>query len=107
MAKQEKKIVQEERKIIKNTKYCHIYKSVSIIDDSYYSSIEKIRVKSKKRDEVRFALYKDTFRMQRQFIPRSLDLTEKQLIELIRKAIEGKIFSEEFINLLREELNKE
>ncbi|WP_294406162.1 sporulation histidine kinase inhibitor Sda [uncultured Clostridium sp.] len=45
--------------------------------------------------------------MQRQFIPRSLDLTEKQLIELIRKAIEGKIFSEEFINLLREELNKE
>ena len=61
------------------------------IDDDYYSSIEKIRVKSKERDEVRFALYKDTFKMQRQFIPRSLDLTEKQLLELIRKAIEGKL----------------
>lgn len=41
MAKQEKKLVQEERKIIKDIKYYQIYKSVSIIDDSYYSSIEK------------------------------------------------------------------
>lgn len=47
MTKQEKKIVQEERKIIKDTKYCQVYKSFSIIDDSYISSIEKIRVKSK------------------------------------------------------------
>ena len=83
MAKQEKKIVQEERKIIKETKYCEVYKAASII----YSSIEKFRVKSKERDEVRFALYNDTSKMQRQFIPRSLDLTEKQLLELIRKAI--------------------
>jgi len=83
-----------------------VYKAVSIIDDDYYSSIEKIRVKSKERDEVRFTLYKDTFKMQRQFIPRSLDLTEKHLLELIRKSREGKIFSEEFLNLLRDELNK-
>lgn len=107
MAKQEKKMIQEERKIIKETKYCEVYKAVSIIDDDYYSSIEKIRVKSKERDEVRFALYKDTFKMQRQFIPRSLDLTENQLLELIRKAIEGKVFSDEFVKLLRDELNKE
>ncbi|CUU49668.1 hypothetical protein [Clostridium beijerinckii] len=44
--------------------------------------------------------------MERQFIPRSLDLTEKELLELIGKAIEGKVFSEEFVNLLREKLNK-
>jgi hypothetical protein len=105
MAKQSKEII-EERKIVKETKYCEIYKAVSIIDDEYYSSIEKIRVKQKERDEIRFALYKNTFKMERQFIPRSLDLTEKQLLELIRKAIEGKVFSEEFVNLLREELNK-
>ena len=54
---QSKKRIQEERKIIKETKYCEVYKAVSIIDDDYYSSIEKIRVKSKERDEVRFALY--------------------------------------------------
>ena len=44
--------------------------------------------------------------MERQFILRSLDLTEKQLLELIRKAIEGKVFSDEFIKLLKGELNK-
>lgn len=107
MAKGEKKVVvEEERKVIKETRYCKVYKAVSIIDDDYYSSIEKIRVKSKDREEVRFALYKDTFKMERQFIPRSLDLTEKQLLELIRKAIEGKVFSNEFVKLLRDELNK-
>lgn len=105
MARAEKKVI-EERKVIKETKYCQVYKAVSIIDDDYYSSIEKIKVKSKNREEVRFALYKDTFKMERQFIPRSLDLTEKQLLELIRKAIEGKIFSDEFIKLLKDELNK-
>ena len=105
MAKGDKKVI-EEKKVIKETKYCEVYKAVSIIDDDYYSSIEKIKVKSKNREEVRFALYKDTFKMERQFIPRSLDLTEKQLLELIRKAIEGKVFSDEFIKLLKDELNK-
>lgn len=105
MAKQNKEIT-EERKIVKETKYCEVYKAVSIMDDEYYSSIEKIKVKSKMREEIRFALYKDTFKMERQFIPRSLDLTEKQLLELIGKAIEGKVLSEEFVNLLREKLNK-
>lgn len=105
MAKQNKETI-EERKIVKETKYCEVFKAVSIIDDDYYSSIEKIKVKSKNRDEIRFALYKDTFKMERQFIPRSLDLTEKQLLELFGKAIEGKVFSEEFVNLLREKLNK-
>lgn len=105
MAKQNKETI-EERKIVKETKYCEVYKAVSIMDDEYYSSIEKIKVKSKMREEIRFALYKDTFKMERQFIPRSLDLTEKQLLELIGKAIEGKVLSEEFVNLLREKLNK-
>ncbi|MGG7195898.1 hypothetical protein ACQPUI_04095 [Clostridium butyricum] len=105
MAKQNKEAT-EERKIVKETKYCEVYKAVSIMDDEYYSSIEKIKVKSKMREEIRFALYKDTFKMDRQFIPRSLDLTEKQLLELIGKAIEGKVLSEEFVNLLREKLNK-
>ena len=49
MAKGEKKVI-EEKKIIKETRYCHVYKSVSIIDDDYYSSIEKIKVKN--REEV-------------------------------------------------------
>lgn len=57
------------------------------------SGIDKIKVKSENREEVKFALYTDTFMMERQFILRSLDLTEKQLLELIKKAIKGKVFS--------------
>lgn len=105
MANGEKKVI-EEKKIIKETRYCQVYKSVSIIDDDYYSSIEKIKVKSKNREEVRFALYKDTFKMERQFIPRSLDLTEMQLLELIIKAIEGKVLFEKIVKLSRRECKK-
>lgn len=57
------------------------------------SGIDKIKVKSENREEVKFTLYTDIFMMERQFILRSLDLTEKQLLELIKKAIKGKVFS--------------
>ena len=57
------------------------------------SGIDKIKVKSENLEEVKFTLYTDTFMMERQFILRSLDLTEKQLLELIKKAIKGKVFS--------------
>ena len=67
MARGEKKVV-DERKVIREIKYCQVYKAVSIIDDDYYSSIQKIKVKSKNREEVRFALYKDTFKMERQLL---------------------------------------
>ncbi|NFG57485.1 hypothetical protein FDB44_02360 [Clostridium botulinum] len=55
--------------------------SLALCNNDYYSSIEKIKVKSKNREEVRFTLCKDTFKMESQFIPRSLDMTEKQLLE--------------------------
>ncbi|ETJ35930.1 hypothetical protein Q604_UNBC09754G0003 [human gut metagenome] len=58
------------------------------------SGIDKIKVKSENREEVKFTLYTDTFMMERQFILRSLDLTEKQLLELIKKVIKGKVFSD-------------
>ena len=58
------------------------------------SGIDKIKVKSENREEVKFTLCTDTFMMERQFILRSLDLTEKQLLELIKKAIKGKVFSD-------------
>ena len=51
VAKGEKKVI-EEKKIMTETRYCHVYKSVSIIDDDYYSSIEKIKVKIMKRSDL-------------------------------------------------------
>ncbi|OOM70022.1 hypothetical protein CLPUN_53540 [Clostridium puniceum] len=96
---------QTETKIIKETSYCKIYNKVSIEEDDYYSCIERIEVKSKKRDEIRFSLYKDTIRGDNRYIPRSLDVTEIQLLELIRLAIKEKVFSDEFIDMLKQELN--
>lgn len=94
-----------ETKIIKETNYCKIYSKVSIEDDEYNSCIERIEVKEKKREEIRFALYKDTVRGDNRYVPRSLDVTEIQLLELIKKAIKQKVFSNEFIEMLQQELN--
>ena len=94
-----------ETKVIKETNYCKIYSKVSIEDDEYNSCIERIEVKEKKREEIRFALYKDTVRGDNRYVPRSLDVTEIQLLELIKKAIKEKVFSNEFIEMLKQELN--
>lgn len=91
----------KETKVIKETNYCKIYSKVSIEDDGYNSCIERIEVKEKKREEIRFALYKDTVKGDNRYVPRSLDVTEIQLLELIKK----KVFSNEFIEMLKQELN--
>lgn len=96
---------QSETKIIKETSYCKIYNKVSIEDDDYCSCIERIKVKEKNREEIRFALYKDTIRGNNRYISRSLDVTEIQLLELIKLAIREKVFSDEFIDMLKQELN--
>lgn len=96
---------QTETEVIKETSYCKIYSQVRIDDDDYYGCIERIEVKSKRREEIRFSLYKDTIRGDNRYIPRSLDVTEIQLLELLKKAFENKVFSNEFIDMLKQELN--
>lgn len=39
-------------------------------------------------------------------MPRSLDVTELELIELIKESIREKVFSHEFIEMLKQEINK-
>lgn len=91
---------QTQTKIIKETSYCKIYNKVSIEDDDYFSCIERIEVKEKKREEIRFTLYKEN-----RYVPRSLDVTEAQLLELIKKAIQSKVFSDEFVDMLKQKLS--
>ena len=66
---------------------------------------EKV-IKELKRDEVRFCVYKATRRGDETYIPRSLDVTELELIELIKESIREKVFSEEFIEMLKQEINQ-
>lgn len=95
-----------EEKIIKSTKYCNLLKQVSLREDEYTYCIEKIFIKSIKRNEIRFSVYKDTVRGEDIYVPRSLDVTELELMELMKKSIQGKIFSDEFIKMLKEELKQ-
>ena len=95
-----------EEKIIKETKYCKIKSQGKVGAGEYTYSIEKIYIKELKRDEVRFCVYKVTRRGDEAYIPRSFDVTELELIELIKESISRKVFSEGFIEMLKQEINK-
>ena len=95
-----------EEKVIKETKYCKIISQGKVGEGEYTYSIEKIYIKELKRDEVRFCVYKVTRRGDETYIPRSLDVTELELIELIKESISRKVFSEGFIEMLKQEINK-
>ena len=95
-----------EEKVIKETKYCKIISQGKVGEGEYTYSIEKIYIKELKRDEVRFCVYKVTRRGDETYIPRSLDVTELELIDLIKESIREKVFSEEFIEMLKQEINK-
>lgn len=95
-----------EEKIIKETKYCKIISQGKVGEGEYTYSIEKIYIKELKRDEVRFCVYKETRRGDETYIPRSLDVTELELIELIKESISRKVFSEGFIEMLKQEINQ-
>lgn len=96
----------KERDVIKSTKYCDLLRQASLIDEDYTYCIERIYVKAKKMEEIRFTLYKETLNSGNRYIPRSLDVTEIELIKLIRSSLEGNVFSTGFIKMLKEEINK-
>lgn len=93
------------KKIIKQTKYCNILEQVKVSDNEYTYTVEKIYIKALRRKELRFCVYKCTRRGDETYIPRSLDVTELELIELIKESIKNKVFSEEFITMLKQEIS--
>jgi hypothetical protein len=93
------------RKVIKDTKYCQILSQGKVADKEYTYCIEKIFIKKKAREEIRFSLYKDTILSSERYIPRSLDVTEKELLSLMKEAMEKAVFSKEFIKELSQILN--
>ena len=95
-----------KKKVIKSTKYCDLLLQARLNDSEYTYCIERIYVKAKKTEEIRFSLYKDTVKSDNRYIPRSLDVTELELIELIKESISRKVFSEGFIEMLKQEINK-
>ena len=85
------------KKAIKETKYCRIISQGKFGEGIYTYSIEKIYIKELKRNEIRFCVYKCT---------RRGDETEVELIELIKISLKEKVFSEKFIEMLKQEINQ-
>ena len=48
---------------------------------------------------------KDIITLKERYIPRSLDVTEQELLQLMKESIERAVFSKEFIKSLAELLN--
>lgn len=95
------------KRVVKTTDYCTILQQ-SIIDKGTFAyGIERIIVnEGNGEEEIRWVFFKDTMRAKKQLIARPLDLPEDDLLELIEKAIKEKLFSKEFIDKLKEILNK-
>lgn len=95
------------KRVVKTTDYCTILQQ-SIIDKGTFSyGIERIIVNDGNgEEEIRWIFLKDTMRSKMQMIARPLDLPEEDLLELIEKAISEKLFSKQFIDGLKNILNK-
>lgn len=90
------------KKKLKETKYCFLLKQGKVtVDDSIFS-VERIYVKVMEREEIRFGLYKENKNQVERLIPRPVDVTEEELLQLISEGKSKGVFSKKFIEELKE-----
>lgn len=95
------------KKAIKETKYCSLISQSIITDEEYTYALEKIIVKPQgNREELRFSVYKDQQRYGMKLLVRPLDLQEELFLQLLKKALEDKLFSKKFIEQLKKLINE-
>lgn len=95
------------KKVIKETKYCSLISQSIIADEEYTYALEKIIVKPQgNREELRFSVYKDQQRYGMKLLVRPLDLQEELFLQLLKKALEDKLFSKKFIEQLKKLINE-
>lgn len=88
--------------MIKKTKYCILEKQARVQNGDDVAAIEDIYVRHLNRKEIRFAFYKaDGETGKDRFVPRPLDLTEEELLNLFKESIKEKIFTDHFKDELK------
>lgn len=99
---------QKGKDVIKSTKYCDLLRQASLVDEDYTYCIERIYVKAKKMEEIRFTLYKEILNSGNGYIPRSLDVTEIELIKLMKECVKTTISREKLYerNYIRDSVEK-
>ncbi|WP_043932495.1 hypothetical protein [Bacillus sp. EB01] len=87
--------------MLKSTKYCNLLAQGRSQEGEHIATVEKIYIKDIKRNEIRFAWYKVKDGVEK-FQLRPLDLTEEELLIVLKDGISKGVFSDEF----RENLKK-
>ena len=91
-------MAKKEELFEKETKYCKIIKSVTVVDGEETFALEKIYIKALDRYEIRLCLYKDCIDRLRKLIPRSTDIDESLFRDLILLGIKSGILGKEFLD---------
>lgn len=82
---------------LRDTNYAtEIARAVREFPDGSEARLERLHVKSRQAEEIRFSWWKDG-----NLAPRPLDLEEPDLLKLIEDAKEQGVFSEEFLKELK------
>lgn len=75
----------------------HSRKQARVQDEEDVATIEDIFVRHLNRNEIRFAFYKaDKSTGKDRFVPWPLDVTEDELLSLLKESIQKNIFSTHF-----------
>lgn len=86
---------------MKSTEYCDALASGKVTSTDHTDVIERIHVKEKKREEIRFAYYKTTKNNNERLVLRPLDITETELLQVFVDAVANNVFSEDFKRKLK------
>ncbi|MBF8118154.1 hypothetical protein [Bacillus cereus] len=89
------------KNILKSTEYCDVLARGKVTSSDHTDVIERIHVKAKQRDEIRFAYYKPTKNNNERLVLRPLDITETELLQVFVDAIANDVFSEDFKSKLK------
>ena len=93
-------MAKKEELFEKETRYCKIIKSVTVVDGYETFALEKIYIKSLDRYEIRIALYKNCRDRDMKLIPRPTDISQDLLATLILLGIKSGVLDKSFIDIL-------
>ncbi|WP_210402636.1 hypothetical protein [Viridibacillus sp. FSL H7-0596] len=91
----------EQNEVLKSTEYCDLLRQGRLVDGETISTIERINVKAKGEEEIRFSYYKFNKNGNERLILRPLDISENELLMLFADAVNEKVFSPDFQRKLK------
>lgn len=97
-------MAKKEEVFEKETKYCKIMKSVTLVDGEEVFALERLYIKSLDRYEIRICLYKDCLDRPQKLIARPVDICADKLATLLLLGIKAGILDKEFKEMLKESL---